>query len=59
MFINLLYNYIYSYISNNVSIKGRTLTNSKLDKCTYTITDEFCLDPNSKCKPYYNEIQPC
>jgi len=47
------------YISNNVSIKGRTLTNSKLDKCTYTITDEFCLDPNSKCKPYYNEIQPC
>jgi len=47
------------YIRDNVSIKGRTLTNPKLHTCTYTISDELCLDPNSVCKPYYDEIQQC
>jgi len=50
------------YIHGNVNIKGRTLTNPSIISCDYTggntITNEICLDPNSRCDGH-NDIQPC
>jgi len=49
-------------INNNVNIKGRTLT-LPLFYCQYTsdnvITNEICLDPDTKCKDPHKDIQPC
>jgi len=50
-------------LNGNVHIKGRTLTNPKLEICTYTENNEvingFCLDEKSVCIPTYESLPLC
>jgi len=50
-------------IDSNINIKGKTLTNPKLEICHYTlsnkIVDEICLDENSKCIPKDENLPKC
>jgi len=49
-------------LEGNINIKGKSLTNPKLEVCIYTDSNEvteFCIDKNSKCIPTNKNIPQC